>query len=79
MVAVALVGRNLNHILEAFCELVPQDGAGAQASIAVVGWQAIRLSNDMPPLHEVPVLQPYIQAGSKGTAELKFTPPPGHI
>ena len=69
---------NLNQILEAFWMALPQEGAGAQASIAAVGWQAIRLSSATPPLHEVPVLQPYIQAGANVTAELKLTPPPGH-
>ena len=69
---------NLNHTLEASCEGVPQEGLGAQASMAVVGWQATRLSNDTPPLQEVPVLQPYIQEGSNVTAEAKLVPPPGH-
>ena len=69
---------NLNQILDALWGRLPQEGAGAQASIAVLGWQEARLSSATPPLHEVPVLHPYIQAGSKVTAELKLTPPPGH-
>ena len=59
---------------------IPQVGAGAHASMAVVGWHVALLSKLTPPLHEVPVLQPYIQAGSNVTAPLaKFTAPPGHI
>jgi hypothetical protein len=59
---------------------VPQVGAGAHASIAVVGWHENLLSKFTPPLHDVPVLQPYIHAGSNVTGPLaKFTAPPGHI
>lgn len=58
----------------------PHVGGGAHASIAVVGWHDALLSKFTPPLHDVPVLQPYIQAGSKVTAPVaKFTAPPGHI
>ena len=57
--------------------MVPQVGAGAHASIDAMGSQAGRLSKATPPLQEVPVLQPYIHAGSNVTADAKLEPPPG--
>jgi len=58
-------------------ESVPHVGEGAQGSIAVVGSQPALLSNIVPPVQDVPVLQPEIQVGSNKTAFEKLVPPPG--
>lgn len=55
-----------------------QEGSAPQASIGMVGSQEGRLSKLTPPLQELPVLQPYIHAGSNMMALLKLVPPPGH-
>ena len=58
MMAVGELAKNENQTLEALLLKIPQEGGGAQASSAVTGIQADLLSNAVPPLQEVPVLQP---------------------
>lgn len=50
----------------------PQLGAGAQASMPVVLSQVALLSNTVPPLQEVPEVQPKVQLGSNNNAVAKL-------
>jgi hypothetical protein len=51
---------------------IPQLGAGAQASNTDVVSQLMRLSKTVPPLQEVPEVQPSVQLGSNKTAVAKL-------